>query len=60
MILEIEKPDWEENKLAELISKIRRSQYAKDCFADAKQLVSDQGYSMVVALAISWKYWGTS
>ncbi len=51
------KTDWVEAKTAELIAQIKRSKYAKDCFADAKFFAERDGYAMDVALAIAWSYW---
>ncbi len=48
--------DWIENKCDELIQRIKRSQYAKECFADARWF-HEQGYVMDVALAQAWNYW---
>lgn len=47
---------WVERKSAELIAKIKRSQYAASCFADARMFMAD-GYASDVALAIAWNYW---
>lgn len=52
-------PCWIETKTAELIDAIKRSPYAKDCFADARQFAEEDGYVMDVALAIAWRYWGS-
>ena len=49
---------WSENKAAELIRKIRRSQFAEGCFADARDFMAD-GYACEVALAMAWGYWGS-
>ena len=51
------KPCWEESKAAEMIDKIRRSEWAPGCFADVKHFLSE-GYCSSVALAMAWKYWG--
>lgn len=47
---------WVERKAADLIARIRRSQYAKDCFADARMFM-EAGYASDVALAMAWNYW---
>ena len=50
-------PDWIERKTAALIATIKRSQWAADCFRDARHFASE-GYAMDVALAMAWSYWG--
>jgi len=50
---------WSERKCEELLAKIRRSKYKRDCLADAKVFHDRDGYVMDVALAISWGYWGS-
>ncbi len=50
--------DWVEQKTAELIAKIKRSQWADGCFRDARYFARE-GYAMDVALAMAWKYWGS-
>ena len=49
---------WEENKAAELIRRIRRSEWASGCFTDVRHFLSE-GYCSSVALAMAWKYWGS-
>ncbi|CAB4143877.1 hypothetical protein UFOVP466_7 [uncultured Caudovirales phage] len=48
---------WVEAKAAELIGKIKRSQWAESCFADVRRFMAE-GYACDVAMAISWGYWG--
>ncbi len=48
--------DWVEQKATALIAQIKRSQFAKDCFSDAKVFTA-QGYGLYVALSIAWNYW---
>ena len=48
---------WEEATCAAMIAKIRRSRWAKDCFADAMRFHKNEGFSMVCALKISANYW---
>lgn len=50
--------DWVEQKTAELIAKIKQSQWAADCFRDAR-FFAREGYAMDVALAMAWKHWGS-
>jgi acetyl-CoA carboxylase alpha subunit len=49
-------PDWIELKTARLIARAKRSQYARDIFADAKAIHAE-GYVMDVALMKSLQYW---
>lgn len=51
-------PDWIERKTAELIAKIKRSQWAEGCFRDARHFIRE-GYAHDVALVMAWRYWGT-
>jgi len=49
-------PCWVEIKCADLIAKIRRSQYARECFADVRYFM-ELGYVHDVALTLAWNYW---
>ena len=51
-------PCWVENKCAALIERIRRSQFALDCFSDARMFM-EEGFASDVALAKAWAYWGS-
>ena len=47
---------WVERKAAELIGKIKRSEYAANCFSDVRMFLAE-GYAADVALALAWNYW---
>ena len=54
---DVEPISFSERKAAELIAKIRRSQWADGCFADAREFMA-QGYVSECALQLAWNYWG--
>ena len=53
-----EPTSWDEATSAKLIATIKRSQFAVSCFQDARHFALE-GYVMVVALKMSWNYWGS-
>lgn len=55
---EARKIDRAEATVSKLIRTIKHSRYARDCFADARQLVG-QGYPRSMALLHSWRFWGS-
>jgi hypothetical protein len=49
--------NWEENTIADLLRRAKRTPWFKDVIRDAKYFQNEQGYSWVCALKISCNYW---